>query len=347
MSWAAPSDADVVACSAIAFDTESAGGTSTASVTALRALPRSATVIDPAVAAVTATVSAVVSASALAVLVSFADVLDEQLSATVARRKADLERCGLRDFTLSAEPIGVGSNCVCWEATSAAGDLGRVGAGASFALKRARLYSHNNVRGRFVRELETSHVCAHPNVTSIYSVFSAPPHEPDRPEALILAEAAAAPSASDAPLSPSSTVSVRAQYSVMELLRGGNLEEYIATRGAMPERQCLYVALQIFDALDCLHREGVVHCDLKADNVAFRNEWASAGGSGGAPAGAGGAGSGSGGGAANEGGDSSGGSSASGVVVVVGGAGDNAEVSVLLCTVTFHANRAHSLTRSP
>ena len=290
MSWAAPSDADVVACSAVAIDTESGGGASTESVAALQAPPRSSNAVATAVTAATATVSAVASASALAVLVSFADVLDEQLSATVARRKSDLDRCGLGDFTLGAEPIGVGSNCVCWEATSTAGDLGRVGAGASFALKRARLYSHNNVRSRFVRELETSHACAHPNVTSIYSVFSAPPHEPDRPEALILAEAAAAPSAADAPLSPSSTVSVRAQYSVMELLRGGNLEEYIVARGAMPERQCLYVALQIFDALDCLHRGGVAHCDLKADNVAFRNEWANTGGSGGAFAGAGAAG---------------------------------------------------------
>lgn len=263
MSWASD-DVVVTHCSAVAIEAAAA-------------------VVIPSSSS--ASSSASTAATALEILATFADFLGARLSATVERRRTDLRGATLDDFTLSAKPIGAGSNCVCWEARPSKA-VGRVDASSSFALKRARLYSHNNVRRRFVRELATSSACAHPNVLSIYSVFSAPPHATDHPEALILAEVDAADAAAaggggsmdDPIVSPRSKVCRNAQYAVMELLRGGNLDEYCAAyadetrRSSMPPRQCLFVALQIFDALECLHATGVAHADLKADNVAFREK---------------------------------------------------------------------------
>ena len=55
-------------------------------------------------------------------------------------------------------------------------------------------------------------------------------------------------------------------YIVMELLEGETLRERIR-RGVMPERQSMIFAKQLASALAAAHREGVIHRDLKPDNV--------------------------------------------------------------------------------
>ncbi|MEC7521662.1 MAG: AAA family ATPase [Myxococcota bacterium] len=53
---------------------------------------------------------------------------------------------------------------------------------------------------------------------------------------------------------------------VMELVRGPTLAERLA-EGRPPEGEALSLAVAIADTLDAVHRRGVVHCDVKPQNV--------------------------------------------------------------------------------
>ncbi len=55
-------------------------------------------------------------------------------------------------------------------------------------------------------------------------------------------------------------------YLVMEHLEGESLAARLE-KGALPLEQTLEYAIQISDALDRAHRQGVVHRDLKPDNI--------------------------------------------------------------------------------
>lgn len=55
-------------------------------------------------------------------------------------------------------------------------------------------------------------------------------------------------------------------YIVMELIEGETLASRL-TRGPLPLRDLLPYAIQITDALDCAHRSGVIHRDLKPGNI--------------------------------------------------------------------------------
>jgi len=68
-------------------------------------------------------------------------------------------------------------------------------------------------------------------------------------------------------------------FLVMEYLRGKTLKEVIRGEGPMPLNRVVEVTRQICGALDAAHAEGVVHRDLKSDNimleeVAGGNDWA-------------------------------------------------------------------------
>ena len=56
-------------------------------------------------------------------------------------------------------------------------------------------------------------------------------------------------------------------YLVMELLEGETLTERIAAAGALPPAAVVDIGLQLADALSAAHATGVVHRDLKPDNV--------------------------------------------------------------------------------
>ena len=53
----------------------------------------------------------------------------------------------------------------------------------------------------------------------------------------------------------------------MEYVEGITLKKHIDHRGALPEREVIYYATQILSALSYIHSKGIVHCDIKPQNI--------------------------------------------------------------------------------
>ncbi len=86
---------------------------------------------------------------------------------------------------------------------------------------------------RFYQEARAAHVVGHENIVSIYDLNLLPP---------------------------------KRYYMVMEYLEGETLSQRLQ-RGAMPVETGLRILIQLCDALEAAHAAGVVHRDLKPDNI--------------------------------------------------------------------------------
>ena len=58
-------------------------------------------------------------------------------------------------------------------------------------------------------------------------------------------------------------------YIVMEYLEGGTLEDHLTAFGCMPSRQAVRVTIAILHGLQAVHSAGVVHRDIKPQNILF------------------------------------------------------------------------------
>lgn len=56
-------------------------------------------------------------------------------------------------------------------------------------------------------------------------------------------------------------------YLVFEALRGETLREYLCRRGTMPEKLVISLMIQAARGLEAAHERGIVHADLKPDNL--------------------------------------------------------------------------------
>jgi serine/threonine protein kinase len=56
-------------------------------------------------------------------------------------------------------------------------------------------------------------------------------------------------------------------YLVMEYLRGGTLKDIVRSEGPMPLARVVEIVRQVSGALEAAHAQGVVHRDLKSDNI--------------------------------------------------------------------------------
>jgi len=56
-------------------------------------------------------------------------------------------------------------------------------------------------------------------------------------------------------------------YMALELIEGPNLGERLAASGPLPWRQVVEIGIQIADALDTVHRKGLIHRDVKPANI--------------------------------------------------------------------------------
>jgi hypothetical protein len=59
-------------------------------------------------------------------------------------------------------------------------------------------------------------------------------------------------------------------YLVMDFVEGENLAERIKQRGPLPEAEVLVWAEQLLDALEYCHNQGIIHRDIKPQNVVIR-----------------------------------------------------------------------------
>lgn len=92
-------------------------------------------------------------------------------------------------------------------------------------------------RQRFIREAQTAAKISHPNIVSIYDI-----------------------SASDGKA-----------YIAMEYVEGKNLFKYIEERGQLKPAEAVKIMIQACDALAAIHEVGIVHRDIKPDNIVIQN----------------------------------------------------------------------------
>jgi serine/threonine-protein kinase len=125
-------------------------------------------------------------------------------------------------------------------------EIGRGGMGIVYRAKDRRLKRHvaikilppelafrSEIRTRFLREAETAAQLSHPHIVPIYSV--------DEADGLV--------------------------YFVMACVDGDNLGKRIHDRGPLPIEDVRRILAEVADALAYAHQRGVVHRDIKPDNI--------------------------------------------------------------------------------
>lgn len=130
-------------------------------------------------------------------------------------------------------------------------EIGRGGAGIVYRARDTRLKREvaikllppdlafrSDVRERFMREAETSARLNHPNIVQIYSV--------DEKDGLA--------------------------YFVMALIEGQNLGDRVRMGGALPFAEARKTLREVADALAYAHTHGVVHRDIKPDNILLEGQ---------------------------------------------------------------------------
>lgn len=91
---------------------------------------------------------------------------------------------------------------------------------------------------RFEREAQSAAALSHPHIVNIYDVG-----EQDG-----------------------------AYYMIMEYVDGINLKQYIREKGRLPVHEAIQVSRQIAEALEQAHKAGVVHRDIKPQNILFSRD---------------------------------------------------------------------------
>jgi len=56
-------------------------------------------------------------------------------------------------------------------------------------------------------------------------------------------------------------------YLITDLLKGGELFDEIVKRSRFSEKDAAEIMLQVFSAINYLHKKGFIHRDLKPENI--------------------------------------------------------------------------------
>lgn len=114
-------------------------------------------------------------------------------------------------------------------------EIGRIGA---IKILKNSLLEEKEYLDRFLKEARAAGTLTHPNIVTIYDIgkFEGAP------------------------------------YIVMELLEGENLGDLLKQGNKLPLENIIEIAMQIGSALDYAHTAGVIHRDVKPDNVIFTDQ---------------------------------------------------------------------------
>ena len=126
------------------------------------------------------------------------------------------------------EVIGTGGMAVVYKAM-----CHRLNRYVAVKILRDELAQDEEFRARFQTEAQAVAMLSHPNIVSVYDVS----HSED------------------------------VEYIVMELIEGVTLMQYMKKKGALGWKEALHFAVQISKALEHAHEKGIVHRDIKPQNI--------------------------------------------------------------------------------
>lgn len=126
------------------------------------------------------------------------------------------------------EIIGVGGMAVVYKAYDNIDD--RL---VSIKVLKDEFLANEEFRRRFKNESKAIAVLSHPNIVKVYDV----------------------------------SLGDKLQYIVMEYVEGITLKEYIEQQGVIPWREAVHFTTQILRALQHAHDKGIVHRDIKPQNI--------------------------------------------------------------------------------
>ena len=126
------------------------------------------------------------------------------------------------------EVIGTGGMAVVYNAVDQ-----RLNRFVAVKILRDELARDEEFRARFQIEAQAVAMLSHPNIVSVYDVS----HTED------------------------------VEYIVMELIEGVTLMQYMQKRGALGWKEALHFSVQITKALEHAHDKGIVHRDIKPQNI--------------------------------------------------------------------------------
>lgn len=126
------------------------------------------------------------------------------------------------------EIIGVGGMAVVYKAYDSIDD--RI---VAVKILKEEFLANEDFRRRFKNESKAIAVLSHPNVVKVYDV----------------------------------SYGDKLQYIVMEYVEGITLKEYIEQQGRINWKECVYFVTQILRSLQHAHDKGIVHRDIKPQNI--------------------------------------------------------------------------------
>ncbi|WP_051978899.1 serine/threonine-protein kinase [Edaphobacter aggregans] len=124
-------------------------------------------------------------------------------------------------------PVGTGGMGEVYRARDT-----RLGRDVAVKILSTHLSSDPDLKWRFEREARAVSLLTHPNICCLYDIGS---HD-------------------------------GIDFIVMEYLEGETLADRLAT-GLLPLQQVLKIGVEIADALDKAHRQGIIHRDFKSSNI--------------------------------------------------------------------------------
>lgn len=166
-------------------------------------------------------------------------VLYGRVCPTISARMDDRKRDRFGRYEILAE-LGRGAMGVVYKARDP--KINRVVAVKTISLAGQPPEEEQEYRERFFREAEAAGRLSHPGIVTVFDVGEEP--------------------------------ETRSPYIVMELVPGQSLEKLLLSKEdrKLPVEEALQLALEVAEALDCAHGQGVVHRDIKPANILLTEE---------------------------------------------------------------------------